>query len=227
MPLILHIVAVSKDNELLSLKETNAGNSHSSVITNFISEAIAERSLNLSDIDAVAVSKGPGSYTGLRIGVSAAKGLCYSLDKPLISVNTLQAMAWGMNELKQKNSAIPETTLFCPMIDARRMEVYVAFYDKDFHEIRETSADIIDEYSYAELLAKHPVIFGGSGSAKCREILSAHPNACFLDHFQLSARYMISFAENSFKRSEFENTAYFEPFYLKDFVAGKPRVKGL
>jgi tRNA threonylcarbamoyladenosine biosynthesis protein TsaB len=173
------------------------------------------------------VSKGPGSYTGLRIGVSTAKGLCYSLDKPLISVNTLQAMAWGMSTLYSQTPDCVKDILFCPMIDARRMEVYVAFYNQNNEEIRATSADIIDEYSYTDILAKQQVIFGGNGSDKCRDILDSYPHASFLNNFQPSAKYMISLAEDRFKKSEFEHTAYFEPFYLKDFVAGKPKVKGL
>ncbi len=232
MPIILNIetatsvcsIAVSKDGKLLSLKEIVDGNSHSSVITIFIQQLMEECKLSISDIGAIAVSKGPGSYTGLRIGVSTAKGLCYSLDKPLIAINTLQAMAWGMAKMNAGNL---KNSLFCPMIDARRMEVYTAFYNYSNEEVRETSADIIDQYSYNDILSKQQVIFAGNGSDKCKEILLAYPNASFLDGFQASAKYMISIAENKFKKSEFENTAYFEPFYLKDFVAGKPKVKGL
>jgi tRNA threonylcarbamoyladenosine biosynthesis protein TsaB len=235
MGIILHIetatsvcsIAVSQDGKLLSLKENSEGNSHSSVITNLIQQSIEECHIKLTDLDAIAVSKGPGSYTGLRIGVSTAKGLCYSLDKPLIAVNTLQAMAWGMSTLYSKTPDYGKDRLFCPMIDARRMEVYVAFYNQNNEEIRATSADIIDEYSYTDILAKQQVLFGGNGSDKCRDILDSYPHASFLNNFQPSARYMIYLAEDRFKKSEFENTAYFEPLYLKDFVAGKPKVKGL
>lgn len=234
MPAILHIetatsvcsVAVSIDGRLVSLLENSEGYSHSSVITIFIKQAIEESRLKLSDLDAIAVSKGPGSYTGLRIGVSTAKGLCYSLNKPLIAVNTLKAMAWGMAD-KEKNSMNSGDKLFCPMIDARRMEVYIAIYDRNNHEVKETSADIIDEYSYMDLLAKNQLIFAGNGSDKCRDLLSSNKNAYFLNNFLPSAKFMIPIADQKFKNAEFENVAYFEPFYLKDFVAGKPKVKGL
>lgn len=190
MSIILHIetatsvcsVAVSKNSKLLSLKENFDGNSHSGLITVLIQEAIEECHLKTSELDAVAVSKGPGSYTGLRIGVSTAKGLCYALDKPLIAVNTLQAMAWGMAGIKSSDR--PDDQLYCPMLDARRMEVYVAFYDRNNMEIKETSADIIDEYSYMDILSKHEVIFAGNGSDKCREFLSAHEKASFISNFQ-------------------------------------------
>jgi tRNA threonylcarbamoyladenosine biosynthesis protein TsaB len=235
MSLILHIetatsvcsIAVSQDEKLLSLNENTEGNSHSSVITNLIQKSVDDCQIKLTDLDAIAVSKGPGSYTGLRIGVSTAKGLCYSLDKPLIAINTLQAMAWGMSNLNPKTKDYPKDMLFCPMIDARRMEVYVAIYNQNNEEIRQTSADIVDEYSYTDILSKHHVTFGGNGSDKCRDILHSYPNALFLNNFQPSAKYMIILAENKYKKSAFENTAYFEPFYLKDFVAGKPKVKGL
>jgi len=235
MATILHIetstsvcsVAVSKNNILLSLKETNLGYSHSSVITLFIQEAMKEIDMQLTEIDAVAVSKGPGSYTGLRIGVSTAKGLCYSLDKPLIAINTLQAMAWGMANSFSNTDDKPFDQLYCPMIDARRMEVYAAFYNQNNEVVKETSADIIDEHSYADILAKQQVLFAGNGSEKCRDFLSANQNASFLANFEASAKYMISLAETKFKNSAFESIAYFEPFYLKDFVAGKPKVKGL
>lgn len=230
MATILHIetsttvcsITVSKNNILLSLKETNLGYSHSSVITLYIQEAMKEIGMQLSEIDAIAVSKGPGSYTGLRIGVSTAKGLCYALDKPLIAINTLQALAWGMSNLINKADY-----LYCPMIDARRMEVYAAIFNQNNDTIKETSAEIIDKDSFSTFLKKQVVVFAGSGSEKCKETLSINKNAIFLNNFEASAKYMVSIAEVKFKNSEFENTAYFEPFYLKDFVAGKPNVKGL
>lgn len=235
MPLILHIetatdvcsVALARDGVLLSLKESSIRNSHASVITQFIDEAIKSANLELNAIDAVAVSKGPGSYTGLRIGVATAKGLCYALDKPMIAIPTLQAMACGIqnSEFRIQNSEFK--ILFCPMIDARRMEVYYAIYDINGKEVRETRAEIIGEDSLSDLLSDHTIIFGGDGSTKCREVLKSQKNAIFLDHFEASAQFMISLAEDKFNGKEFEDLAYFEPYYLKDFIAGKARVKGL
>jgi len=214
-------VAIGRDGELIAFKETHTEKSHATVITLFIREVLKETGIALSDLDAVAVSKGPGSYTGLRIGVSTAKGLCYSLDKPLIAVSTLQAMARRRVENK---SEIP--ILYCPMIDARRMEVYTAFYDLDNNEVRKTSADIIDENSYADVLDKNKIVFFGDGAAKCKDALSHHANAIFMDDIFPSAKNMIPLSEKAFNDEQFEDVAYFEPYYLKDFIAGLPSGKG-
>ena len=230
-------VALYQDQELLQIKESKARNVHSAMLTTFIDELIKSSGNLLCDLDAIAVSMGPGSYTGLRIGVATAKGLCYALDKPLIAVSTLQAMTMGINyKLKIKNydsgdiipypvSRIPY--LICPMIDARRMEVYCAVYDGDNNKKRNVRAEIIDDFSFQELLAENTMVFGGGGADKCKPILENHPNAIFYDDFQASARFMNLISAEKFHQQEFENLAYFEPFYLKDFVAGKPRVKGL
>ena len=209
-------VAIGRNGELIALKETDKEKSHSSVITLLIQEVLKKADIVLSDLVGVAVSKGPGSYTGLRIGVSTAKGLCYSLDKPLIAISTLQAMARGRVENK---SNIP--ILLCPMIDARRMEVYTAFYDIDNNEVRKPGADIIDENSYADILDKNKVIFFGDGAAKCKDALSHHANAIFVDDVFPSARNMIPLSVKSFNDRQFEDVAYFEPYYLKDFIAQK------
>ncbi|MFZ4401529.1 MAG: tRNA (adenosine(37)-N6)-threonylcarbamoyltransferase complex dimerization subunit type 1 TsaB [Bacteroidales bacterium] len=217
-------VALAEDGQLISIRETDKGNSHSANVAVFIDEVLNEARKKPADLDAVAVSKGPGSYTGLRIGVSSAKGLCYGLNIPLISIDTLKAMCFGViNE----NKNLDTNTLFCPMIDARRMEVYSALYDFNLQQIRNVAADIVDETTYIEFLEKHPVYFFGNGSQKCIEVLSLHPNAHFIDNIQLSALNMIQLAETKFKLQEFEDSAYFEPFYLKDFIAAKPVVKGL
>jgi tRNA threonylcarbamoyladenosine biosynthesis protein TsaB len=240
LTLILHIetatpvcsVALSRAGQLVGIRESGARNSHSSVVTLFIRELFEDAGLALSSLDAISISEGPGSYTGLRIGVASAKGLCYALDKPLIGIPTLQVMGYGMrdagceigNDNKERND-LPR--LFCPMIDARRMEVFCALFDEEGKEVRETKAEIIDENSFSGFLEKNTVIFAGDGALKCMPSLGNHPNACFLTDFNASARYMIRLAEEKFSRKEFEDLAYFEPFYLKDFVAGKPRVKGL
>ena len=251
MPLILCLetatricsVCLSRDGELLVIKESETPNIHSSKLTVFIDEVMKESGHSLADLDAVAVSTGPGSYTGLRIGVAAAKGLCHALDKPLIAVSTLQAMAAGMLDtgcwmrdtgcwILDAGCRIPDPAssiqyLICPMIDARRMEVYCGLYDQENREVREVRAEIIDENSFDEFLEKHPVVFAGDGAEKCRPVLGEHPHAVFVENFNASGKYMIPLAMQKFNLQSFENLAYFEPFYLKDFVAGKPKIKGL
>ncbi len=235
MPKILHIetatqfcsVALSDGDQVIAFRESNEKNAHSRVITVMIDEIFREYNLQLSSIDAVAVSQGPGSYTGLRIGVSTAKGLCYALDKPLISVGTLQAMAFGMAEIYLKQNPGADNHLFCPMIDARRMEVYAALFDQHNRQIREIKAEIITERSFEEEFKKRTVVFGGDGADKCKTLLSVNGNAVFLNDFQPSTKYMVKLALEKFEKACFEDVAYFEPFYLKDFVAGIPRVKGL
>jgi tRNA threonylcarbamoyladenosine biosynthesis protein TsaB len=230
MAVILHIetatqvcsVVLSVDGEVVQIKESRDKNSHSATITLFIEEVMKNAGIPFASLDAVAVSMGPGSYTGLRIGVSTAKGLCYGLDKPLIAIGTLEAMAAGMlNEME----SLP--VLYCPMIDARRMEVYNALFDKELNRIRETQAEIITEDSFREILENNTVVFAGDGAEKCKPFLGLHPNARFIDDFFPSARFMMKLAEQKFQERKFENVAYFEPFYLKDFIPGISRVKGL
>lgn len=215
-------VSLAKDGQLIALKELNADYTHAENLTLFIEDVLKQANIKLADIDAVAVSKGPGSYTGLRIGVSTAKGLCYSLDKPLISVNTLQHLASSV--ISNTSSIIQHPgSLFCPMIDARRMEVYCAFYDHTGKEIKPTAAEIIEENSFFDLLKDHTVYFFGDGASKCKEVLSQNTNAIFLSEIVPSAKDMIAFSEKAFNEDQFEDVAYFEPFYLKDFVAGKKK----
>jgi len=230
MALIVHIetatkicsVSLSQNSEIIAFRESNIVNSHSSLITNFVDAVFKETGKTLNELDAVSISMGPGSYTGLRIGVSTAKGLCYSLEKPLISVSTLQAMANGFI-----NNGKFENALFCPMIDARRMEVYCGFFDNQLKTIIPITAEIIDENSFDELLKENTIYFFGDGAEKCKSTLSQQKNTFFDGDFNTSSKYLISLAEEKFRNKEFENTAYFEPFYLKDFIAGKPKVKGL
>jgi len=233
MAVILHIetatqvcsVALSAGGELTQIRESREKNSHSATITVFIEEVMKRAGIPFSALDAISVSMGPGSYTGLRIGVSTAKGICYGLDRPLIAVGTLHAMAAGMISRNPGTPALP--VLLCPMIDARRMEVYTALYSPDLNLFREIRAEIINESSFAGELDQHQVWFFGDGAEKCRPLLGNHPNARFAEDFHPSAAFMISLAEEKFKRSEFENVVYFEPYYLKDFIPGIAKVKGL
>ena len=206
-------VALHKNGELIVCREDVTTNfSHSEKLLKFISKLFSDAKLSLSDLDAIAVSMGPGSYTGLRIGVSTAKGLCYGLDIPLISISTLKAMSFGMAlEIK--------ADLYCPMIDARRMEVYSAFFDINNTEVRKIQADIIDENSYKKELEKK-VVFFGDGSEKIKEKIK-HENAMFVSNIHPSAKNMGLLSYQKFTKSLFEDLAYFEPFYLKDFVAGR------
>jgi tRNA threonylcarbamoyladenosine biosynthesis protein TsaB len=186
----------------------------------YIDEAIKQAGLIPTDLDAVCVSKGPGSYTGLRIGVSAAKGLCYGLGIPLLSVGSLESMAhWAKTEFSEQ---LTDVSFFCPMTDARRMEVYTQLFDASLNEIEPISAVIVDENSFASELEKGKVAFFGDGAAKCKEVIN-HLNAVFLDDFNPSACGMVALAEAKFTEKQFEDVAYFEPYYLKDFVAGKPK----
>jgi tRNA threonylcarbamoyladenosine biosynthesis protein TsaB len=213
-------VSLARNGEVICSRESTVINSHSAMITVFIDEVLTEASIKYNDLHAVAVSKGPGSYTGLRIGVSTAKGLCYALDIPLISVGTLKSMA---AHLKIKNNEIDKTALLCPMIDARRMEVYSAIFDNELNEVEKVSAKIIDESSFRELLDKNKIYVFGDGSEKCESIIGNHPNSIFVASFEASSFGMAALAQNKFDTDFFEDLAYFEPFYLKDFVATVPK----
>ena len=213
-------VALAQDGEVLAILEKTERNIHAGVITVFIEEIMQKACKQYGDLDAIAVSMGPGSYTGLRIGVSTAKGLCYALDIPLIAVNTLEAMANGfMNNCFSVN---PQT-VFCPMIDARRMEVYCAVYNYKNELILKTEAKIIDDQSFSDLLNQYVVYFFGDGAAKCETDLGFHLNARIMTDFENSASHLTSLAFEKFKNKQFEDVAYFEPFYLKDFIAGKKK----
>ena len=207
-------VSLSKDGETLVLREDNSlSYSHAETLHIFIDEVFRTSNLNTSDIDAVAVSKGPGSYTGLRIGVSSAKGLCFALDKPLIAIDTLQSLA---HQVKLSDGYI------VPMLDARRMEVYSAIYNHNLELIREIKAEILTEDSYDSLLKTNKVYFIGNGVEKTKALIK-HPNAIFVENKLPSANEMAYLAELKYKKSDIENVAYFEPYYLKDFIALKKK----
>jgi len=205
-------VAVSVNGETISFKEEQGQNLHAANLTLFIDEVVKAAGLSYQELDAIAVSKGPGSYTGLRIGVSTAKGLCYALDKPLIAIETLEMMAAGYLAENPNYSG-----LICPMIDARRMEVYTTVFDSLLNILLPTEAKIIDETSFNMLLSQQVITFLGDGAAKCAEFLT-HPNAKFDAANFNSATYMSRLANKAFSNRKFEDVAYFEPFYLKDFV---------
>lgn len=215
-------VSLAKDGRLLAVKEQNGDYSHAENLTLFIEDVIQQADVKLSDVDAIAVSKGPGSYTGLRIGVSTAKGLCYSLNKPLIAISTLQHISLSISEDPQFHFS-GLRSLYCPMLDARRMEVYCAMFDSLNNEIRPITAEIVDEHSFSDLLNNNMIYFFGDGAAKCKRVLSANKNAIFIDDIFPSAKNMIALSEQAFVNKMFEDVAYFEPFYLKDFVAGKKK----
>jgi len=210
-------VALSENGNVLAYKEIQQRNVHAEVITLFIDEVLKMANKQYNELNAVAVSCGPGSYTGLRIGISVTKGLCYSLDIPLIAIETLEAMADGMQTAIDK-------VLFCPMIDARRMEVFTAVFDADGNQIKATSAEIIDQDSFSDLLKTNKIIFFGDGAAKCSDVLGGSPNAQIIPDFQNSALHLTKKATEKFQAKDFEDTAYFEPYYLKDFIAGKRSV---
>jgi len=207
--------AVSADGKLLWNRENTDLSSHSAVLGVYIAEAVRFVQENHIILDAVAVSEGPGSYTGLRIGVSLAKGLCFGWNIPLIALPTLKVMATRL---------APSASYLCPMIDARRMEVYAALYDGNLEELEPVRAIIIDENSYLDLLSQKEIIFFGSGAEKCKSIIHS-PNAIFRDGIYPMASDMINESEKAFMSKKIVNTAYFEPYYLKEFQATTPKNK--
>lgn len=227
MSCILHIetstpicsVALSEDGQNVFQKEDFKGPSHAVSLGVFVDEAMSFADSHAIPIDAVAVSCGPGSYTGLRIGVSMAKGICYGLNIPLIGIPTLKILSVPV---LLYHDELPEDALLCPMLDARRMEVYAAIYDRALMPIRDIAADVVNEDSYKCFLDKHPVYFFGNGADKCKEKLT-HPNAHFIDNIHPLASMMFPLAEKAMAENDFKDVAYFEPFYLKEFVAGKPK----
>lgn len=223
MSCILHIdtstsvcsVAVSQDGTCLFNKEDHSGPNHSITLGIFIDEALALVDSQGIMLDAVSVSGGPGSYTGLRIGVSMAKGICYGRELKLISVPTLELLCVPV---LLNHDEIEDNALLCPMLDARRMEVYAALFDRALKPIRETQADVVDENTYKQWLDERPVYFFGNGAAKCMEQIN-HPNARLIEDIEPLAKWMLPLAEKRMIQERFEDVAYYTPFYLKDFVA--------
>lgn len=211
-------VALHRDGVLLGCYELFTERTSAAMLTTLIRNLVEQTGYALNQVDAIAVAKGPGSYTGLRIGVSTAKGLCFALDKPLLAINTLTAMT------EQIRPYFSADYLLCPMIDARRMEVYCAVHNPEGQELQSTSAQIIDENSFREWLAQGPVVFFGDGATKCRTLLGEQANAFFPDASVVpSARTVGQLAALAYLRGEFENLTNFEPFYLKDFMTTQPK----
>ena len=215
--------SLSKDGKMVDLIENTEGQNHARLLSVFANQLMKNNNIAFNQLNAVAISKGPGSYTGLRIGVSLAKGICYAAQIPLIAISPLQAMSSFITSQRDDHH-IPNdrNLLFCPMIDARRMEVYTALYDEQNREIEPVSAKVIDNSSFENYLTDHKIVFFGNGSAKCREAIK-HPNALFVDDIRTSAQFMCLLGQKAYENKQFEDVAYFEPFYLKDFIAGIPK----
>lgn len=212
-------VALSQDGQIIFQKEDREGPNHAVSCPVFVEEALSFAESHAIPLDGVAVSEGPGSYTGLRIGVSTAKGVSYGRNVPLLAVPTLQLMCVGP---LLYGDEMPENALLVPMIDARRMEVYATVYDRALHQIRDVAADVVTADTYIHYLDEHPVYFFGDGSEKCKDVIQ-HPNAHFLPNIVPLAKHMMPLAERALARGEIKDTAYFEPFYLKEFVAIKSK----
>jgi tRNA threonylcarbamoyladenosine biosynthesis protein TsaB len=235
MALILNIetssescsVAIASNGIVRASLQSDESRSHASILTVLIERLLRENNYTTGDFDAVAISKGPGSYTGLRIGVSVAKGICYGAQKPLIAVNTLQSMMNGLKrELTGFDQLFPHNTLFYPMLDARRQEVYLAGFLKNGEIFSETAAEIITEDSFSDLLKTQKLVFFGSGADKIKTTLK-NENALFVEGFILKAAYLTELSEVAFRNKDFVDVAYFEPLYLKDFIATIPKRKVL
>ncbi len=206
-------VSLSENNKLLAYKELNSGYAHAENLTVFIQDVLKDSGIAISKIDAIAVSMGPGSYTGLRIGFSVAKGLCYALNKPIIVIDTLQALASNY-----KMKLLAQNMLLCPMIDARRMEVYCGIYNSELKIIEAVRAEIVDKNSFKKLLLNNKIVFFGDGAEKCKNILGNNLNAMIVENIFPSALAMVELANEKFVKNQFENLAYCEPFYLKEFA---------
>lgn len=208
-------VSLHVDEKLLVSQELFFEHSHSGSLLSLINNTFDYSGYTVKDLSAIAITKGPGSYTGLRIGTATAKGLCFSLDIPLISINTLEAMAFGMNNYNVDNC------LLCPMLDARRMEVYCMVLDENLKVVKDTEAHIITEESFYDFLEINKVIFFGNGSDKAKNLIGKHKNARFISGIDPLAIHVGALAIKKYLKKEFEDLAYFEPFYLKDFVGGR------
>lgn len=210
-------VSLSENGKLIGIKESDEKNNHSATLTIFITEVLKKNKISAKELAAVAISEGPGSYTGLRIGTSVAKGICYANNIPLISVDTLQALAFGT-----KTDIIDNNLLLCPMIDARRMEVYFSFFDNKINKITQTDSIELKEETFKDKLKNQKIIFSGNGANKFKEIINSD-NAIFIDNILTSAKNMVELSYNKYINKKFVDVAYFTPFYLKNFIAIKSK----
>lgn len=215
-------VALCDRERIVSALENTDGRSHAALLTVFIDRLFRENKITASDLEAVAVSKGPGSFTGLRIGVSVAKGIAFRSSIPLIGIDTMTSMYHGIRSMPGENYGLTEDSLYCPMIDARRMEVYYALFDSMGNIRKEINAEIISADSFRSVPEQIRILFFGNGALKCIDTIS-HRNSVYNTDFTVSARYMRIPAYSAFDSGRLEDTAYFEPFYLKDFIATVPR----
>lgn len=212
-------VALIKNGNLIDLIESNEGQNHARLVAVFTENLLSRNNIRPGKLDAVAVSRGPGSYTGLRIGVSTAKGICYAGRIPLIAIGTLEAMAKHvMLNCVQLGIQEKKPTLYCPMIDARRMEVFSMLLDKEGKIIKPITAEIIEESFLADELSEKQVVLFGNGSEKCKKVIKS-PNAIFISNINASAQHLSELVWQAYNKNQFEDVAYFEPYYLKDFVA--------
>ncbi len=222
MGLLLHIdtateyasVCLSKDGISIGFAENSDQKNHGSFLQPAIQTIFKITNSSLTDIDAISVSNGPGSYTGLRVGLASAKGLCYALNKPLLAINTLELIANAAIENMRENKTIEPSMLFCPLIDARRMEVFTAIYNQSLKNIEQPSAKILNENTYTDILKQHKIVFCGSGSYKLQTVLQ-HPSAIF-STIQHNASHLITIAEKQFINKKYTNLAYLEPYYYKE-----------
>lgn len=218
-------VALAENGEVISFRENAEGNRHAELLTRFIEQLFSESGKKTGELDAVCVSRGPGSYTGLRIGVSVGKGICFGHGIPLMAVSTLESLAWHVAFDNQYEEYTRDgEVLLCPMLDARRTEVYTALFSRNADQLTPVAAEIITGDTFATELSIRRILFFGNGALKCKDLIQ-NPNAVFTKPVTASARFMSQLAEEKYNKNCFENVAYFEPFYLKDFVATVPKNK--
>lgn len=210
-------VALCSNSGVISMRESHDNKSHASSLTLFIEDLLKQENMSVKDLEAIAVSKGPGSYTGLRIGVSVAKGMAYAVSIPVIGIETTLSMVHGITGKIETNIQAGSNTLYCPMLDARRMEVYYAVYTSTGKVVKEIAAEIMDENSFSDIPVNFRIIFFGEGAGKCKDLIK-RKNSFFADDFIISASHMYRPAYEAFNNKRFEDVAYFEPLYLKDFI---------
>jgi tRNA threonylcarbamoyladenosine biosynthesis protein TsaB len=215
-------VALCDKNGVVAIRESDEGRSHASLLTVFAGEVLKEAGIGAAELEAIAVSKGPGSYTGLRIGVSAAKGMAYATSVPLIGISTTTSMFHGFRESEKTRYSFTDSDLFAPALDARRMELYLTVIDSSCNTVKKITAEIVGSDTFRSFPASSRIFLFGDGAAKCRGVVEGD-NIIIVDDFRISASYMQVPAFEALRNMHFEDVAYFEPFYLKDFLTSKPK----